>query len=174
MTLRILAMAALALVTAGCSGNSDNPGSGGGGETAGAGGSGPDGGDRVALSGIRVTIDGLAHQGQGTVAVLRRMDQLFNSVGGSLSDGTTFAITWQGAATGTFTQAEGLIMVLINPSGQYVCGHGDGTSCSLLLTAYGPNVGDRVTCTFSGTLRRVMGMGAETVTVTAGAFDTGQ
>jgi hypothetical protein len=151
-------------------------GDGGAAAPDGSAGAGGDGDIHVATAGIRLTLDGVAQEGQGALAILERPEATFNSVAGSFPNQVNFSVSWTGTRTGLVEpQADSLMMILIRPTGQYICGNGiAGSSCSLTLTAYGAKRGDRVACTFSGTLSRQKGTGPETLAITSGAFDLAQ
>src|SRR5688572_28740551 len=88
------------LSLAACAGTEGEPAATGGGGMGGAG----RGTDRIATSELRMALDGAPLKGDGAFVAFHQMGEIFNSVGGSFSQGTvTFAISWAGTRTGTLT-----------------------------------------------------------------------
>jgi hypothetical protein len=148
---------------------------------AGSGGMGGGGGtvtDRytVATGGrVRVTVDGVMHDGDGSAAVQNAGTAMITNVlTGAFPNRTNLAITWKQGEPGTFTSAKiGLLMQWIDPRGLYSCGYTIGSGCSLTVSAYDQQL-RRLEATFTGTFARVNGTGPETIAVTGGSFELAQ
>jgi len=175
--MRTLGICALLFAVA-CSGGTEMAAPGGsGGATAGAGGAGGSGGAKgSAATGARVrfTLDGVTKEVSGSLATLsEHPPRVSNGVTATFPTGEVLSLTWTGSTTGKFEGDFGFI-VWMTSTGNYACGFKTDGSCVITVTDYDSTLRQRVAGTFRGTLKRTMGAGADTITITDGSFELPQ